>query len=254
MPPQTPKRSAHLPTNASAVIAAHLRSRIATGELAEGDPLPNETLLMEEYDVSRPTARGAIRILENESLVVVKKGAGGGPRVRIPDIRVVARQFSMHLQLDGTTVRDLFDARALLEPAAVRRLAETRPKRAIARLREIHEQELTLLHRPQEYSLLAATFHEQVVELAGNATLALIERLLGELVENQTRATMQRQARPLHFAKLGYTSHGEVIDLIVKGDAAAAEAHWRTHVEDAARVAVRVLGARTRIDASGTNG
>ena len=69
---------------AASLVAASLRRRIVLGDLGEGDALPNETELMRFYEVSRPTLREALRILETESLISVKRGARGGARVVRP--------------------------------------------------------------------------------------------------------------------------------------------------------------------------
>lgn len=241
------KETSLAPVKASELIANELRRRIARGELTEGDALPNETQLMEMHDASRPTVRGALRILESESLISVKQGPGGGARVRLPDVRVTARQVAMHLQLADATLRDLFEARSLLEPAAARRLAEQRPKRALRALRELHTREIALIGDPVAYPEAAARFHEQLIELAGNKTLSLIGRLLLEMVEAHNRELFARLPRSVRYAHLGSEAHAELLDLLEAGRADDAERFWRRHIEDGARVALRSLGARTVI-------
>ena len=59
---------------AADVVAAALRRRIILGELQEGEALPPETA---DLGVSKPTLRQAIRILESESLVSVRRGSRG---------------------------------------------------------------------------------------------------------------------------------------------------------------------------------
>src|SRR5690606_1944404 len=48
------------------VVAAHLRSQIARGELNPGDKLTLEAELLKKFQVSRPTLREALRVLESE--------------------------------------------------------------------------------------------------------------------------------------------------------------------------------------------
>jgi GntR family transcriptional regulator len=67
-----PDRSSALPLWAQ--IEAHLRARLAAGELDEG--FPTEAELVEEYGVSRPTVRHAISRLERDNLVVRRRGDG----------------------------------------------------------------------------------------------------------------------------------------------------------------------------------
>ena len=42
--------------NTASLIAAHIRRKIAVGELAEGDALPSEAEMVKRLGVSRPTA------------------------------------------------------------------------------------------------------------------------------------------------------------------------------------------------------
>lgn len=65
-------RSSALPLWAQ--VEAHLRARLAAGELDDG--FPTEAELMGEYGVSRPTVRHAIARLEQDNLVVRRRGDG----------------------------------------------------------------------------------------------------------------------------------------------------------------------------------
>jgi DNA-binding FadR family transcriptional regulator len=234
----------------SVMVAAQLRRSIIRGDFKPGDPLPNESGLMELYDVSRPVVREALRIIESESLISVKRGAKGGARVKRPDIAVAARHTALLMQLEGATVADLFEARLTLEPDAVRRLAEQRPPEAMRRLRELHDRELTLVENVTGYPIHAAHFHEGLIELAGNKTLAVLGRLLLQIIEVQNRETFSRLVNTdaVETARGAAVSHGQLIELIEAGKADAAVALWRQHLEEAAEVALQRLGPTTIVD------
>lgn len=57
-------------------IAVDLRNRIARGEWQERGRLPAEVDLAKEYEVSRMTVRQALAYLENEGVVLRKRGTG----------------------------------------------------------------------------------------------------------------------------------------------------------------------------------
>jgi GntR family transcriptional regulator len=63
-------------------LAGILRRRIESGELARLDPLPSESTLTQEHDVSRDTVRRAIAVLRDEGLVftIAQRGTYVGPR------------------------------------------------------------------------------------------------------------------------------------------------------------------------------
>jgi len=65
-----------------AQVAAGLRARIESGELARLDPLPSEKTIQQEYGVSRDTARRAIELLRSDGLVftIPQRGTYVGPR------------------------------------------------------------------------------------------------------------------------------------------------------------------------------
>jgi hypothetical protein len=60
----------------AAQLAAMLRARIGSGELAPNRPIPGESTLMRQYGVARETADKAVRALVAEGLVYVVPGRG----------------------------------------------------------------------------------------------------------------------------------------------------------------------------------
>ena len=100
---------------AGEMVAAQLRRQIVLGELSEGDQLPSESVLMEQFGVSRPTLREAFRILEAEGAITVRRGVRGGARVQVPDISVAARHVGLLLQYRGALLSDVYEVRAVLD-------------------------------------------------------------------------------------------------------------------------------------------
>ena len=66
------------------MIADSLRRRILEGELADGDVLPKVDDLLLEFPVSKPSIREAMRILETEGLISVRRGNVGGAIIHSP--------------------------------------------------------------------------------------------------------------------------------------------------------------------------
>ncbi len=102
------------------LVAGTLRRMVVDGQLKDGDFLPNEAELMAHFGVSRPTLREAVRVLESERLVEVRRGSRTGARVRVPGPEIVARPAGLLLELSGATIADLMMARAGIEPMAAR--------------------------------------------------------------------------------------------------------------------------------------
>jgi DNA-binding FadR family transcriptional regulator len=127
------------------LVADTIRKRIVQGDLGEGDTLPPEGQLVEQFGVSRPTLREAFRILETERLITVTRGSRTGARVSLPRVENVARYASYWMQAADVAVSDIYEARLALEPYVVRKLASQPSSAATALLRE-EAVKLTLLY------------------------------------------------------------------------------------------------------------
>jgi GntR family transcriptional repressor for pyruvate dehydrogenase complex len=56
----------------------HIVEGIERSRVRVGDRLPNESELAEQLEISKPTLRQALRVLERSGLVSVRRGGGGG--------------------------------------------------------------------------------------------------------------------------------------------------------------------------------
>ncbi len=122
-------------------IADEIRRLIIEGELVEGELLGHEPELIERFGVSRPSLREGLRILEAEGLITVVRGVHGGVRIHQPDHRQAARTAALVLQARNVSLADVSEARTILEPAAVRIVAQSRGHKGAAK-------ELRVAHRP----------------------------------------------------------------------------------------------------------
>jgi DNA-binding FadR family transcriptional regulator len=220
-------------------IADELRRLIVSGKLSEGDSLGREPDLVERFGVSRPSLREALRILEAEGLISVVRGMLGGIVVHKPDERMTARMAALVLQARNVSLADVFEARSLLEPVAVRVLASSRGRRAAAaELRQLIRDETRLIMDPDAFGPANARFHERLVALAGNQTLTIVAEMLNEIVARAVTAVSKTGPASESAAtrRRGIRSQERLVALIEAGKASEAEAHWRTHMAVVGRV------------------
>jgi GntR family transcriptional regulator, transcriptional repressor for pyruvate dehydrogenase complex len=230
------------------LIATHLRRQIVKGELQPGETLPAESLLMEQYGVSRPTLREAFRILEAETLIQVRRGSHGGARVVAPDISVAARYVGLLLQMAGTTINDVYEARMVSEPACARLLAVHRTDADIEKMTAVVDAlkaevdaRKPFIPDPQTWSTLTYRFHELILEGCGNKTLAIQGAVLQDIAATHLRAKISQRDdsdTDERFQRV-IRSYAKLISLVKAGNAAAAEKHWRSHMEVAAQYLLR---------------
>jgi DNA-binding FadR family transcriptional regulator len=102
------------------IVAASLRDDILTGKLKEGDSLPRLEDLFAEFRVSLPAIREAMRVLETEGLITVRRGNVGGAVVHLPTAGRTAQMIAMVLQTRGATPGDVSGVLSSTEPVCAR--------------------------------------------------------------------------------------------------------------------------------------
>jgi GntR family transcriptional regulator, transcriptional repressor for pyruvate dehydrogenase complex len=158
------------------IIAASLRDDILSGRLKEGDLLPRQEHLFKEFRVSLPAVREAMRILETEGLISVRRGNVGGAVVHLPTPERTAQMISMVLQSRGTTPDDVSGALLNLEPVCARMCA-ARPDRlteVVPALRAAVEAQQAHFDDVANWNHNARRFHEAIVATCGNETMIVV--------------------------------------------------------------------------------
>jgi DNA-binding FadR family transcriptional regulator len=171
-------------TKESTRIADQIRNRINRGHLRPGDKLLSEKELGAFFQVSRPTLREALRLLESEGLINIMRG-GGGVRVRLPDIDPIAARVAGYLQRDGADFEDIYTARMLIEPIAASLFADHATRDAIRQLEANTEQAEEAITDKTLFGLLNFEFSRLIVDHCGNRTIALLGRLVQRVMETQ---------------------------------------------------------------------
>jgi GntR family transcriptional regulator, transcriptional repressor for pyruvate dehydrogenase complex len=214
------------------LVANDIRLRLGRGEMPDGGSLPRESVLSEQYGVSRPTMREAMRLLEAESLVIPRRGSREGALVRAPSIDVAARYTSLLLQHRGATYGELFSLRMVLEPPAAGMLATARDADAIAKLQQIHAEEEAALQDTDEFFRVSAHFHEQVIALAGLTPLTVFAQICSGLMERQHSQAPVTGSEDDRVGRAGraHRAHRRFIDIIEQGDAVEAQEFWADHL------------------------
>lgn len=220
---------------AAEIVAAELRRQIVTGRLKPGDKLHPENVLQTEFAISRPTLREALRLLESESLITISRGQHGGARVTSIDLRTAARQAGVFLQVEGTTLQDVWLARTVLEPPAVALLASRRNPAAFAELEANIAAAREAAHRDLiRYADLSAEFSMLIMKHCGNRTLHLFAALIHDIIRRQHEHVTVRTVSNAGVDKLrqaNIRSRAKALELMRSGAPAAAETFWRAHLE-----------------------
>jgi len=117
---QEPATGAEKPTRVFELICAHVRERIATGELKVGDRLPAERELAEQYKAGRNAVREALRSLEMAGVVRLEKGRNGGAYIRPGNSTRMTLAMQDLLDFGSIGLLELFEARTQIMDRVVR--------------------------------------------------------------------------------------------------------------------------------------
>ncbi|WP_128422909.1 FadR/GntR family transcriptional regulator [Frankia sp. EI5c] len=202
-----------------------------------GYQLPTQDQLVQEFGVSYPSIREAIRILETEGLVTVRRGKIGGAEVHRPDQTSAAYHLGLALQAGRVTLGDLAVGLQTFEPqcAAQCALAPDRHERIVPALRANIENSARLVGTGGAFTHAAREFHELVVALTPNATIRHVVGSLVALWSAQERAwatsVTSRGEYPAEVeAEQVVRTHRRILTEITAGRAAAAERIARAHL------------------------
>lgn len=158
------------------IVAARLREDVLAGRLKEGDVLGNQEQLLRKYRVSLPALREAMRILETDGLVAVRRGNVGGAVVHAPSPRRAAEMIAMVLQSRATPPSQVSTALRFIEPVCAGLCAgrEDRAHAVVPILRTILEMQRENVHDPVAYLRHSGDFHANIVSLCGNEPMIVV--------------------------------------------------------------------------------
>lgn len=157
-------------TSRSGRVAHRLTDAIALGLLPDGEQLPGEVDLAQQFGVSTVTIREALAVLRQEGLIETRRGRGGGSFVRAPVDGPASLARHRLAEVSLLELRDLGDHYAAIAGAAASLAARRADDEDARQLRRALGQ-LEDAQKPDERRRAAAQFHIQVAVAAQSARL-----------------------------------------------------------------------------------
>jgi GntR family transcriptional repressor for pyruvate dehydrogenase complex len=209
------------------LVAREILHKITT--LEPGAQLPAEAQMMTEYQVGRGTLREALRILEVNGLIAIRPGPGGGPVVQEASTHDFGRMASLFFCARGVTLRDLMEARLIMEPVAARLAAERRDRGSLEWLKS---QDFEEGSDGDSYLEKSSDFHRQIAVLAGNGVVSLFCQSLAEVFYSRVAGSLfPRGKARTHVARI----HAQIAAAIVESDGDTAEKLMYEHMAEYAK-------------------
>lgn len=201
-------------------IAHYLGTAIVSGQIEPGARLTGEVENAEALNVSRSAYREAVQVLTAKGLVASKPKDGTRvlPRSNwnLLDPMVLAWAFAG--EPDPDFVRDLFELRALVEPAVARLAAERRDRNDIRQMKKA----LSVMRRhtlaTEAGRAADREFHDALLRAAHNEVMMSLAASISSAVNWTTIYKQRSRVLP----RDPVPDHVRVFDAIVEGDAEGA--------------------------------
>ena len=223
--PVAPQRAAR--------IATQLVELIDLQRLSPGDRLPPERQLAELLEVSRPSLREALHILQAQGLVSIRHGQG--TFIQEP---IVAQELRASMMASTHGLNELFDAREVLEVPASKWAASKASKEDIRQLRATLNQIDTVTSvAPIDFDqlqVLDAKFHLTIVGIAGNRFINQTLNVLQDVMKMSMETTLRLPGR----SDVSRREHHEIFEAIESGNGELASKLTLQHITGARVVAL----------------
>jgi GntR family transcriptional regulator len=126
---------------------------IGRERLREGDQLPSEAQLMAHYGVARMTARNALRLLQDEGLIIAEHGRGVYVRARPAVRRLASDRFAQRHRKEGKAAFIAESEQIAATPSVdLIKVSEVRPSAEVADRLKVADGEQVVV-RSRRYSL-----------------------------------------------------------------------------------------------------
>lgn len=211
---------------ASSAIADQIRTAIVTGQLGQGDRLPPERELAEQFGVSRVTVRDGLRALEAMGLIDVRVGARGGAFVTVPSGDVVGQTMSDMMMMQAISPEDIVEARLIVELGTVTIACSRATDEDVALLRDLSDRARDALAAKTYTRELSWDFHALLAAVTHNGA---IEGLTQSFRSSLSMHPIRTREGARAFERT-VEEHERILTAIERRDGAAARSEMAQHL------------------------
>ncbi|WIY53838.1 FCD domain-containing protein [Devosia sp. YIM 151766] len=161
-------------------VVRAILAMLERGELHEGDVLPPERELAQQFDIGRNTLREAIKVLQVYG--VVDRSPRLGTVIKSANLDHIMGVAFSSMPLTRETFDDIQEFRQVLESGIASRVAERCGPETIEKLEAINRN-MASAGDLREQAAHDYQFHALLIDLGGNAVLSRTYRVLGEPIQ-----------------------------------------------------------------------
>jgi DNA-binding FadR family transcriptional regulator len=219
-------------------VANRILSMIKSGNLKPGDRLPTEQQMTIAFGISRPPLREALKALTLMGVLASRQGG----RYTVTDLtpsRLVA-PFNSVLSVADYDVHQQFETRTVVDLELVRFCCERASPEQRQRIHKLAVDGRAFHADPVAFRLLDIEFHQAINDGAANPLLTALAQVLYDLGLDVRRTASEVPG----VIDKSVGQHIAVADAIIRGDAPAAVAAYRAHLEHVRDTTIMAIARR----------
>lgn len=220
-------------TRVSEDIVGQLKGLIAEGKLRSGDKLPSERELSEQFEVSRPSVREAIRALESMGLLEARQGEG---TYVASSVEALVQPLAHAIEREENAIHEMFEVRRLLEPQLAALAAGRAGAAELEELQDIVEKQARHVAEGGTGAELDTAFHATLARAAKNTLLLRLNDTLVDCLRDSRRHSLETPERP----RRSLAGHQAILRALQGRDPRAAHRAMLKHLEE---IEVNILHA-----------
>jgi len=209
-------------------VAQQLLDRIIAAKLKPGSSFATEAELLSQFNVSRPTLRESLKVLEAQGVLELRPGPGGGIIVREPSTDLLAHGLSVFLRLHEVPFVTVIKAREVIEPALAYEAAVNGSEEdfealeaSIARMKGLDAQS-----NQEAFLEENRVFHSVIARAGGNKVLEVFWETISILAHGEHHGIRYSVGNQTHVIK----AHQRILDACRRRDGSAAASEMESHV------------------------
>ena len=207
-------------------VAQELLTRIADSKLEPGQTFATEAELLPQFNVSRPTLREGIRVLEAQGVLEQRPGPGGGLVIRKPSLDILAHTLSVYLRFNEVPFVTVLQAREVIEPALASEAAERGTDDDFREMAESIERMRTQGDDQSAFIAENRAFHGIVARASGNKVLETFWGTISLLAHGEHHGVRYTFGNRQHVI----AAHQRILDACRGRDPRAAATAMADHV------------------------
>ena len=207
------------------IVSQRIGDMVTSRALKPGDQIPPERELADILNVSRTSVREGVKRLA--ALGVIETRQGGGAYISSLDSDALLKPIQLFFALEDTNIKELYEARTLLEGDIASRAAVNISDEALKQLQRILTKQKDCLNNPKAFRLSDYQFHETIWAASGNMVLKRIGKALNQIgLEFRRRASENPQ-----ILQTSFQEHQQLFNALQAGDAEQAKKIAEQHMQ-----------------------